>query len=122
MNIVYKDEQGVLNVNFSGKVRVGDRDGASAQVFIDTESGITDIGGEGSDNFIRIEQGKVQIVTSGKVQMFGESMAQPCGAEPSDGDLQGGQLAFFADESNGRIRFKFRDSQGVIHVDDVGTY
>jgi hypothetical protein len=120
MNITYTDEQGVLNINYKGKVRVGDRDGSSTMLFIDSENGIVDIGGEGSDNFVRVEPGKITILTAGKVAVQGESMTQPCGAEPSDEDLNGSDIAFFADEATGRIRFKFKDSNGVVHVDDVG--
>lgn len=122
MNIVYTDEQGVLNINFKGKIRVGDRDGSQTMLFIDTENGITDIGGEGSDNFVRIEQNKVTVNTGDKISLYGSSLTQPCGVEPADEDVQPGHIAFFVDEATGRVRFKLRDSNSELHVDDVGAY
>lgn len=128
--IVFIDANGALHIEFQGKVIIGNGQNAqSPQLVIDTLTGITDIGGEGSDNFIRIipSQGAVpaqmQICSGGHVRVTADSMSLPCpNFEPADEKLQGSDIVFFADEEAKRIRFKFKDSNSVVHVNDVGAY
>jgi hypothetical protein len=87
-------------------VRVGDRDGSSTMLFIDSENGVVDIGGEGSDNFVRVEPGKVSILHGGRYQDARRAARVNDSAvrrqSLRDEDLEAAATsAFFADEADG---------------------